>query len=453
MTTFTFSGARVDFDDNGDPENVSTIEAAITVPSASSTFTYSVTGKDDDVDIIDMDDDVIQPILGGVNLDNPSFDVLNEETLITQITWKSGGSSVILIASLETGPDTDTEFYLVLDGKALPEVSTPADWAAVDADIDSLSTPSGNYAPGSVIAWADIPGVTSTEEDDFWGTPGKDNYKGGIGDDYFSGSEGNDTLDGGSGTFDQVSYAFDPSGVVANLKSGKATDGWGDTDRLKNIEVLRGSAYNDKLTGNGKDNVFRGLEGKDTLNGGNGADQIRYDRDARYGGEDGVTVRLDKGYAIDGFGDRDTLKNIENVRGSEFGDAITGNGGKNRIEGEAGADTLLGKGGKDTIDGGDGRDTIEGGGGGDVLTGGSDADRFVFRDGFGNDTITDFQTRGKQEKIDLDDVSTIKNFRDLKNNHLDENGDGDVVISDNRGNSITLDDVAIADLSANDFIF
>lgn len=141
----------MDFDDNGDPDAVKTIEAAITVPSASSTFSYTVTGDDDGVDIIDMDDNVIQPILDGINIDNPDITVLAEETLITQINWKSGGSSVILIVSLETGADTDTEFYFVLDGKALPEVSSPADWAAVDADVKKLQTPTGSFAPAKTL--------------------------------------------------------------------------------------------------------------------------------------------------------------------------------------------------------------------------------------------------------------------------------------------------------------
>ncbi|WP_264213139.1 calcium-binding protein [Leisingera thetidis] len=453
MTTFTFSGARVDFDDNGDPETVKTIEAAITVPASSATFSYSVTGDDEGVDIIDMNENIIQPILDGINLDNPSINVLAEETLITQVNWKSGGSSVILIISLETGPDTDTEFYFVLNGKALPKVKSPANWAAVDADIASLGTPTGAFAPGQAIAWSSIPGASSTEEDEFWGTPGRDNYKGGKGDDYFISSNGRDTYDGGAGGYDQVTFANDPGGVIANLKTGKATDGWGKTDTLKSIEMLRGSAHDDKFTGNGKANFFRGLEGDDTINGGDGRDQVRYDRDERYGGSDGVTVKLNKGFAIDGFGDRDTLKNIENVRGSELRDEITGDKGRNDLEGEGGYDKLWGFGGKDTISGGRGRDTIDGGSGDDVLSGDQDADRFVFNDGFGNDVINDFQTKGRKEKIDLDGVSAIKHFRDLKNNHLSENGDGDAVISDNRGNTITLEDVSIADLSANDFIF
>ncbi|UWQ40113.1 hypothetical protein K3718_11085 [Leisingera aquaemixtae] len=452
MTTFTFSGARVDFVD-GEPSSVSNIEAQVTVPDASSTFTYSIIDRDEDgVAFIDMDDEVLQAIAGGVNLDNLGFDVLSDETLMTQITW-SGGTTVILAVSLETGDNTDTEFYFVIDGAALPQVSSPADWNAFDASISGLTDPAGALAPGQVIAWSSLAATGSTEDDEFYGTPGRDTYNGGAGDDYFVSSNGRDTYNGGSGTFDQVAFTNDPNGVIAHLGKGTATDGWGKTDTLKSIEALRGSAHDDKLIGNGKANYFRGIEGNDTINGGKGKDEVRYDRDARYGGEDGVTVDLAKGFAIDGFGDRDTLKSIERARGSESADKLLGNGGGNRLMGLGGNDTLSGKGGDDLIMGGAGRDKILGDGGNDDLFGDGGADRFIFRGAFGDDTVSDFETAGRKEKIDLSGVTPIKSFRDLKNNHLSENGDGDAVISDNNGNTITLDGVGIADLSGNDFLF
>ncbi|MGR3758842.1 calcium-binding protein [Roseobacteraceae bacterium NS-SX3] len=451
MTTFTFSGARVDFVD-GEASTASTIEASITVPSSSSTFTYSITGHDDGVAIIDMDDDVMQAIAGGINLDNPGFTVNSDETLITQVTW-SGGTSVVLIVSLETGATTDTEFYIVLDGAPLPQVNSAADWSSFDASISGITDPTGALAPGQVISWSSLDSTGSTEDDEFWGTPGDDTYRGGAGDDYFVSSDGADTYDGGRGRFDQVAFTSDPAGVTAHLGTGTAIDGWGNTDTLRGIEALRGSAHGDRLTGNGKANYFRGLEGNDTINGGKGRDEVRYDRDERYGGDAGVTVNLSKKFAIDGFGDRDTLRNIEDVRGSSHGDKITGNGGRNDLEGLAGNDRLSGLGGNDTLDGGAGRDFLNGGGGNDLLIGGGGADKFVFKGNFGDDMISDFSTAGWKEKIDLSGVNSIKSFRDLKNNHLSENSDGDAVIDDNNGNTIELDGISIADLSGNDFIF
>ena len=165
-----------------------------------------------------------------------------------------------------------------------------------------------------------------------------------------------------------------------------------------------------------------------------------------------MTVRLNKGFAIDGFGHRDTLSGFENAMGSDFNDRIYGQKGNNTLIGLDGADKLFGLNGRDTLEGGAGRDVLNGGNGNDVLSGGAQADKFVFSGKFGNDTITDFQTSGKAEKIDLSGVARIKSFRDLKNNHLSE-VDGDAVISDNNGNTITLDGVAMDDLRVNDFLF
>lgn len=451
MTTLTIPGTRVDFSD-GEPSAVMSGAGSIIVPNASAAnFTYTITGRSDDgIAIIDLTDKISQVLFDGRDLENePS--VQSSEMLIANVTW-SAGTSVVLIASFETGSDTDTEYYFVLDGPALPDVTTPAQWKAFDSTITGIGDPTGAFGEGSTISFLSVDGTTTTEEDEFIGTPGRDRYNGGKGDDYFISSDGKDVYNGGKGV-DQVTFNQDPGGATANLKSGKATDGWGNTDTLKSIEMLRGSAYDDTFTGNGGRNIMRGLEGNDTLNGAGGRDEVRYDRDDRYGGTDGVTVNLAKGFAIDGFGDRDKLKNFEDVRGSESADKLIGNGGGNELEGEGGNDVLLGQNGKDDLYGGQGRDRLDGGNGNDVLNGGGGADRFVFKGNFGDDTITDFMTAGKQEKIDLSAINEIKNFRDLKNNHLSENSDGDAVVTDNDDNTITLEDISISDLSANDFIF
>ncbi|WP_323781906.1 calcium-binding protein [Leisingera sp.] len=451
MTTLTLPGTRVDFVD-GDASAVMSGQVSIIVPKASdASFSYTITGRDKDgLAYIDINDSAVQVLFDGQDLENaPS--VQSDETLIVQVTW-SQGTSVVLIASFQTGDNTDTEYYFVLDGPALPAATTAAEWNAFDDSITGFTDPTGSFAPGAIIPFSSVEGTTIVEDDEFNGSPGRDRYNGGIGDDYFISSDGRDTYNGGKG-YDQVAFTGDPGGATANLKTGTATDGWGKTDTLKSIEMLRGSAFDDSFTGNGGRNIMRGVEGNDTLNGAGGRDEVRYDRDDRYGGSDGVTVKLNKGFAIDGFGDRDRLKNFEDVRGSDYRDSITGNGARNELEGEGGNDTLQGLGGKDTLHGGAGRDKLNGGNGNDILNGDGGADLFIFKGSFGDDTITDFRTAGKQEKVDLSGVGNIKHFRDLKNNHLSENGDGDAVISDNNGNSITLEDIAIADLSANDFIF
>ena len=92
-----------------------------------------------------------------------------------------------------------------------------------------------------------------------------------------------------------------------------------------------------------------GLGGQDNIDGGAGIDEVRYDRDSVRGGKAGVTVDLTTGEAIDGFGEQDTLTNIENVRGTAFSDTIIGNAAGNDLRGFGGSDTLNGDAGIDFL--------------------------------------------------------------------------------------------------------
>jgi Ca2+-binding RTX toxin-like protein len=66
------------------------------------------------------------------------------------------------------------------------------------------------------------------------------------------------------------------------------------------------------------------------------------------------------GTAQDGYGTTDVLRNMENVRGSEYADSITGNELANKLEGTGGNDTLIGLAGDDTLIGGSGNDSMAG---------------------------------------------------------------------------------------------
>ncbi|MBK9572636.1 MAG: calcium-binding protein [Rhodoferax sp.] len=165
--------------------------------------------------------------------------------------------------------------------------------------------------------------------------------------EYFLGGAGNDTIDGGQG-YDLVAYTSSTAGVTVVLndtQDGSASDGLGGTDVLKNIEGVRGSEFNDTLTGSNSATFesFEGLKGNDTINGQGGVDRVDY-KNSRAG----VTVNLTTGTAGDGEGGTDTLSNIEDVRGSrDFNDIITGNAADNKLEGMGGHDTVTGGAGRD----------------------------------------------------------------------------------------------------------
>jgi len=243
-------------------------------------------------------------------------------------------------------------------------------------------------------------------DDTMLGGAGNDNLQGGGGDDELWGQDGNDTIDGGAGN-DLVRYRNDAAGVNVNLGTSTARDGAGNTDVLLNIEYVDGSEHGDTITGGSRDNRLFGYGGNDTLSGGGGADTIRggYGNDSISGGEGndelwgeqgndtisggagidlvryraatgGVTVDLNAGQALDGWGTQDSLSGIENVHGSDFGDVLRGTTGENELRGFLGNDNLSGYAGRDTLLGDEGNDTLLGGGGEDELWGGA-----------GNDTL------------------------------------------------------------------
>jgi Ca2+-binding RTX toxin-like protein len=87
--------------------------------------------------------------------------------------------------------------------------------------------------------------------------------------------------------------------------------------------------------------------------------------------------------------------NVENLTLTGTADINgTGNGLANVMIGNAGANVLNGAAGNDSIEGGAGNDT---------MTGGTGNDMFVFKSGFGNDVITDFDANptGGQDLLDL----------------------------------------------------
>ena len=320
----------------------------------------------------------------------------------------------------------------------------------------------------------------------------------------FRGGQGNDFINGFGGAQDVAEYSNDIAGVTADLSGqdtvgfGTATDGWGDTDTLVNIEWLRGSAFGDTLIGDNQNNWFTGERGADVINGGGGFDWADYRNDADFNNDGtGVTVNLVLGTATDGWGDIDSLTGIENIRGSMFNDTLIGDGANNRLRGLAGDDVLdggasgdwadyqndiagvtvtLGAGGTgtatdgwgdtdtlfnierisgsafdDTITGNGGANRLQGNEGDDFLRGNGGNDTFIFVDGDGDDIIADFGTVvGNDDLIDFIDVATLNSFADVQANW--QQVGADVVISYG-SDSLTLQNHLLADFTAADFVF
>ena len=117
------------------------------------------------------------------------------------------------------------------------------------------------------------------------------------------------------------------------------------------------------------------------------------------------------------------------------------------LAGGGNADYLFGHAGNDTLVGGAGNDVLSGGAGNDTLSGGTGDDRFVFHNGDGLDTITDFAAG---DVIDLGGYDAT----DFAGVHaLMSQVGSDTLITFDPANVITLHNVTVSQLNGGDFVF
>jgi len=278
-------------------------------------------------------------------------------------------------------------------------------------------------------------------DDQLLGGVGADSIDGGAGNDTIVGGAGNDTLLGGDGN-DSFSYTFgdgvdvynggigtDTLGIIgttANNALGVVFDGTSITSftggSISSIETLTVDllAGTDTLSYAGTTadvsvdltahtaSGIASLFGVENVTGGSGNDTLIGDAEANvlaggigndtYFVGAGDTVTEGAGAGTDTVNSSATFTlgaNVENLTLTGTADINgTGNGLANVMIGNSGANVLNGAAGNDTIEGGAGNDT---------MTGGTGNDMFVFKSGFGNDVITDFDANptGGQDLLDL----------------------------------------------------
>jgi Ca2+-binding RTX toxin-like protein len=204
-----------------------------------------------------------------------------------------------------------------------------------------------------------------------------------------------------------------------------AGDGRDDVNGGAGKDLLDGGAKTDHLFGGADDDTLRGGQGNDVLDGGAGSDWADYSDAAE---DVGVSVTLaaagsDTVVADDGFGTSDTLRNIENLRGSDGTDTLTGNEQANKLEGGKGTD---------------------------ILTGGAGGDAFVFSTGDGSDRVKDYTLEQQQDWLQFKDVadkSGLSTSRILNNGTADPAGT-DLLIEYGSGDKVQVENFFTAQQNA-----
>ncbi|MCC7425487.1 MAG: calcium-binding protein [Alphaproteobacteria bacterium] len=303
---------------------------------------------------------------GGAGDDTFVIDGTGSSTVIDP----GGTDTVVSSVDFSIGLLLDIENLTLIDTAALGEGNSNANRIEGNDDGNLLRGFAGNDVINGgggddVIAGGD-------DNDTLAGNDGNDVVEGGNGNDRIGGQAGDDILDGGAGT-DVVDYTSAEGGVIVNLSTAGPQDTIGaGTDTLSNFENIRGSLFDDILTGDGNANEILGFDGNDIIDGGAGADGM-------YGGAGDDT------YVVDDAGDiaADPVNagldlvlasitwtlsaNIENLNLTGAGDINgTGNALGNLISGNDGANVLTGLGGDDLLNGGAGADQMFGGTGDDL---------------------------------------------------------------------------------------
>ena len=193
----------------------------------------------------------------------------------------------------------------------------------------------------------------------------------------FEGRGGSDTIIGNGQT--RVSYYHATSGVTVTFTpdswtsttSGGSGAQTGDAsvgnDQFFGVNQVRGSFFNDTFTGStnpfGTAENFEGLGGGDAINGGGGFDRAVYSRE-----ETGLIFNMAAGtvlLASDSSNTGDTLRSIEAIWGTDFGDTydasnfspISINAGSTQFSASNPAATNFNE-----FEGGGGNDTVTGNG-------------------------------------------------------------------------------------------
>jgi len=262
--------------------------------------------------------------------------------VVTEITIDlPGGEQLATITDLQA--DLVNLYYLV--------------WGWTDPIGGDEREGSGWDALRSLLSGDDVFNGSADHDDVFNGmADGDDTVYANGGDDWVEGDRGNDALHGGDGhdilSFDNTFWSGHSAvtrGIAVDAVAGTVIDAWGYADTISGFEEYQGSVLGDSFLGSAINEVFMGLRGVDAIDGGAGTDTAAYERDLYHGARKAIVANLALGTIRDGWGQTDTVANIENVRGTVLNDVFVGNAANNRFTGMDGVDSFDGGAGRDGL--------------------------------------------------------------------------------------------------------
>lgn len=200
------------------------------------------------------------------------------------------------------------------------------------------------------------------------GGDGSDSIETDSGFDTLIGGVGADTLNGGNGR-DWADYSEATGSVNVNLDNGTGLGAEAQDDVLVAIENLRGSAFNDTLTGSDSVNILNpGLYeavGFDNVDGEDGIDILQLVYDEAPDAADGFKITLDAGG--NGIVETSALRKVVNAKDIERLDIVLGEGDDVVQTLTDSHDVIYTGGGNDTVEAGYGSDLVNVGAGDDVV--------------------------------------------------------------------------------------
>jgi Ca2+-binding RTX toxin-like protein len=298
----------------------------------------------------DANANVLDGGAGNDTLDGGVSDVYNPS--MTDTLNGDAGNDTFLVRGFygagkyNGGADTDLLDFSQADSYTAARRS--AEGAGVKVDL-ATGTASTYYLNTIGYIWADANGqIALANIENIHGTSQGDSLTGDGNANYIDGNAGSDVINGGAGN---------------DILDG----GVSDVYNLGIADVLIGGAGNDTF-------LARGFFGAGYYNGGADTDLLDFSQSDSYTAGrrsvEGAGVKVDlaagiastyylkaSGYLWADANGQISLAGIENVKGTNQGDSLSGDANANVLDGGAGADSLYGQNGADTFIGGLGKDS------------------------------------------------------------------------------------------------